>query len=293
MIDHQIGFSRRFLLGAGGAALLAGCAPAGGARTASGSAASPAAGSAASPAAGSAAPVSASAAAVSASPAAEAPPAPVDRPEGAPDVPEYRLHAGPMTLALTFDDGPAPASTAQILATLRRYGVTATFFMIGANVAKYPDVVRQVADEGHRLGNHTWSHPDLGTLSAARIREELERTGEAVARAGRTDPPKLFRAPYGNFSTASLAVAAELGLRPISWSVDPEDWSRPGTDAIVERVMTGARTGSIVLEHDGCLIDEAVPTPGGPADRTQTVDALARYLPQLVDAGYRFAAVGP
>ena len=194
-------------------------------------------------------------------------------------MPEYHLNAGPKTLALTFDDGPAPASTAQILAILRRYGVTATFFMIGANVEKYPDVVRQVADEGHRLGNHTWSHPDLG--NALRHpdprRARTHRRGRRARRADRSAEavPRALR----NFSTASVAVAAELGLRPISWSVDPEDWSRPGTDTIVERVMSGARTGAIVLEHDGCLIDEAVPTPGGPADRQQTVEALAATCP--------------
>ncbi|WP_063772026.1 polysaccharide deacetylase family protein [Kitasatospora mediocidica] len=288
MIDHQIGFSRRLMLGAGAVALLSGCGSGGAGRAAR--TLSPAAG----PSAPAQAPPQSPVPASSAEPAARAPePAPADTPDGAPDVPEYHLHAGPMTLALTFDDGPAPATTDQILATLRRHGVTATFFMIGANVEKYPDVVRRVVEDGHRLGNHTWSHPDLGTLSAAEVRDELERTNEIIARAGRTDPPTLFRAPGGNFTKASLAVGAAMGLRPVSWSVDPEDWSRPGTDAIVERVMSQSRTGSIVLEHDGCLTPELVPAPGGPADRSQTVEALARYLPQLIDAGYRFATVGP
>ncbi|GAA1234366.1 hypothetical protein GCM10009665_25730 [Kitasatospora nipponensis] len=197
-----------------------------------------------------------------------------------------------MTAALTFDDGPSPRYTPQILALLRRFVDSATFFMIGANVEKYPDVARQVADEGHRLGNHTYSHPDLGKLSAARVRDEIQRTGDLIARATGTPPPTLFRAPGGYFTPASLAVCADLRLRPVSWSVDPQDWSNPGTDAIVRHVVAHTRTGSIVLEHDGCLTDRPI-APGGPADRSQTVAALAAYLPRLIDAGLHFATVAP
>ncbi|MFD9592960.1 hypothetical protein ACFWA9_09385 [Kitasatospora sp. NPDC059973] len=80
----------------------------------------------------------------------------------------------------------------------------------------------------------------------------------------------------------------DLGLRPVSWSVDPEDWSNPGADVIVDRVLAEARTGSIVLNHDGCLTPEFLPARGGPAGRSQTVAAVRPYLPRLVDAGYRF-----
>ena len=206
--------------------------------------------------------------------------------------PDYYVQGGPMALALTFDDGPSPVYTGQVLAILRRHGVTATFFMIGANVQKYPDVLRQVLADGHRVGNHTWSHPDLGKRSDTQVREEIERTSDIIARVGRRQPPTLFRAPYGYFPPVSFAVCADLGLRPISWSVDPRDWSNPGTTAIVDTVMSRTRTGSIVLEHDGCLIDGPI-LPGGPADRSQTVHALARYLPRLIDNGYRFTVPGP
>lgn len=197
-----------------------------------------------------------------------------------------------MTMALTFDDGPSLVSTPEILATLRRYGVTATFFMIGANIEKYPQVARQVVGEGHRVGNHSWSHPAFEGLPAAQVRTEIERTNAAITRVGGRRPT-LFRAPGGHFTPACMTVCAELGLRPVSWSVDPEDWSRPGTDAIVDRVLGAARTGSIVLNHDGCLSADHAPAPGSPCDRAQTAAALRRYLPRLVEAGYRFTVPGP
>lgn len=98
----------------------------------------------------------------------------------------------------------------------------------------------------------------------------------------------LFRAPYGVFTDDTLAICGDLGLRPISWSVDPEDWANPGTDTIVQRVLDGAATGAIVLDHDGTDGGDDDPEPGSGGDRSQTVEALSRYLPQLLDDGYTF-----
>jgi len=274
MTNRQTAIPRRLLFSAGGLALLSGCGVSGARRPAS-----PAHTEAGPPAVRARAqdqvPVRAAAAAA-----------------GTPGKPDYYVDAGPMTLALTFDDGPSPVYTGQVLALLRRHGVKATFFLIGENVEQYPDVVRQILGDGHLVGNHTWSHPDLGRLSRSRTREEIERTSELIARVGGTRPPTVFRAPGGFFSGASLEICGELGLRPVSWSVDPEDWSNPGTEAIIDRVLRHARTGSIVLEHDGCLAAPPV-DPGSPADRSQTVAALADYLPRLIDAGYRFTTVAP
>ena len=279
VMNRQTGFSRRLLFGAGGVALLTSCAQARTPRRTPPGTVEPGV--------------------AVARPSAGTPPRRlVERLSAVggtvcpAEQPEYSVHAGPMTMALTFDDGPSPRYTAQVLAILRRYGVTATFFMIGENVEKYPDVLRQVLAEGHQVGNHTWSHPDLGKRSDEQVRAEIERTSDIIASAGRTQPPRLFRAPYGYFTPATFAVCARLGLQPVSWSVDPEDWSNPGTDAIVDTVLCRARTGSIVLEHDGCLIDGPI-VPGGPADRSQTVAALAAYLPRLIHNGYRFTAVEP
>ncbi|MFF7636486.1 polysaccharide deacetylase family protein [Kitasatospora sp. NPDC008050] len=197
------------------------------------------------------------------------------------------VHAGPKTVALTFDDGPNPIDTPRILDILHKYGVTATFFMIGMNVRRYPDTVRDVVAAGHRVGNHSWSHPDLGTLSKAGVRRELERTSDLIADTC-GQHPVLFRAPGGHFTRNSYAVCAELGLRSVCWDVDPEDWSNPGAGTVVQRVVSDIRTGSIVLNHDGALTDGLITAPGSDGDRSQTVDALRVYLPQLIDAGYRF-----
>ncbi|MGI5336353.1 polysaccharide deacetylase family protein [Streptomyces sp. CA-181903] len=205
-------------------------------------------------------------------------------------VPQHHVTAGPKTVALTFDDGPSPLYTPRVLAVLARYGVPATFFLIGRNVVKYPDVAREILDQGHELGNHSWSHPDLTRLTRDRVRDEIRRTQDVIGdTTGRT--PRVFRAPYGFFAPASLAVCARLRLRPVSWSVDTVDWSNPGVEHIVRTVETEAVTGSIVLHHDGTLSEGALPDREGNADRTQTVDALGFYLPRLIDAGYRFTTV--
>ncbi|MET8544032.1 polysaccharide deacetylase family protein [Kitasatospora sp. NPDC004799] len=191
--------------------------------------------------------------------------------------PVYDLDPERKVVALTIDDGPDPRHTPTVLALFEQYGIRATFFLIGENAAEHPALVREIADRGHHIANHTWTHPDLRHLSEAKVRDELERTSDLLHRAtGRQ--PTWFRAPGGDWSADSLRVAADLGMRNMAWSVDPRDWARPGTSAIIDRILKGVRPGSIVLNHDG----------GG--DRSQTVAALKAYLPVLVDSGYYFTA---
>jgi peptidoglycan/xylan/chitin deacetylase (PgdA/CDA1 family) len=208
------------------------------------------------------------------------------RPRSAPS-PEGKVDAGSKVMALTFDDGPSPQYTPQVLDVLADHGVVATFFVCGDNVGQYPDVIRRIVADGHTIGNHSWSHPSLGTLSADGVRQEIQRTQDAVSKVGGVTPV-LFRAPYGDFTDTSLDICADLGLRPISWSLDPEDWKNPGTDTIVQRVLDGAGTGAILLEHDGTEGGDDDPPAGSGGDRSQTVDALRSYLPQLLDDGYTF-----
>ncbi|GAA1262413.1 hypothetical protein GCM10009665_60090 [Kitasatospora nipponensis] len=201
--------------------------------------------------------------------------------------PQSTIDAGPMVMALTFDDGPSPQYTPQVLDVLHDNDVRATFFVCGDNVARYPDVIRQIVAQGHVLGNHTWSHPHLGDLSTADVRDQIQRTQDTVTDiSGIT--PVLFRAPYGDFTDTALTICADLALRPISWSLDPTDWANPGTDTIVTRVLAGATTGAIILNHDGTEGGDDNPTPGSGGDRSQTVNALNNYLPRLIDAGYTF-----
>ncbi|CAM5558122.1 polysaccharide deacetylase family protein [Streptomyces fumanus] len=177
------------------------------------------------------------------------------------------------TMVLTFDDGPDPRYTPGILDTLARYDVRAMFFVCGEMAENNRDLLARMADEGHVVGNHTWSHPLLTRLGRRRIRREMERTSEIVDRAY-GEPPRWFRAPYGAWNRAAFQLGAELGMEPLAWTVDTLDWTEPGTRTIVDRVEDGAAPGVVVLSHDA----------GG--DRSQSVRALRSYLPGLLDSGY-------
>ncbi len=189
--------------------------------------------------------------------------------------PMYDLDDGPMVIALTIDDGPSPIYTPQILSLLRRYGVVATFSMIGENVAAYPAIAREVAAAGHLIINHTWTHANLTDLAPAAMADQISRANGAIEKATRATPV-MFRAPYGAWSPAVLAQCRQMRLTPLDWSVDPRDWARPGVSAITTNIMRNTRSGSIILEHDG----------GG--NRAQTVAALSYVLPRLLDEGYHF-----
>ncbi len=153
--------------------------------------------------------------------------------------------------------------------------MTATFSMVGLQVAAHPAMAREVAAAGHLIANHTWSHPDLAFQPPVVIADQFTRATGAIHKAtGRV--PSLFRAPYGAWSPAILQRCAQTGMTPLGWSVDPRDWSRPGVPSIVGNIMRNTGAGSIILEHDG----------GG--NRAQTVAALKIVLPRLIDAGYHF-----
>ena len=189
--------------------------------------------------------------------------------------PMSTVQDGPKVVALTIDDGPSPVYTPQILRILHRYGVTASFSMIGRNAAAFPGVAREVAAAGHMIVNHTWNHSNLGSMSAAGVWDEISQATDAI-HAATGERPGMFRAPYGVWPSAVFSYCAQAGLTPLAWSVDPRDWSRPGVRAIVRTIVSDTRTGSVILEHDG----------GG--NRSQTVTALKIWLPRLLDAGYQF-----
>jgi peptidoglycan/xylan/chitin deacetylase (PgdA/CDA1 family) len=177
-------------------------------------------------------------------------------------------------VALTFDDGPSPYSY-QVLHLLSAYQAQATFFVVGARIALYPDVPRAELARHDDVGNHTYSHPDLELLTRAQIVWQLWRT-QVEIRSATGATSHWFRPPYGAIDHRIAGLAAEQGLRSVIWSVDPEDWTLPGVARIVQRVLDAVRPGSIVILHDG----------GG--DRGETVQALSQILPALHDRGYRF-----
>jgi peptidoglycan-N-acetylglucosamine deacetylase len=180
-------------------------------------------------------------------------------------------------VALTFDDGPDPRWTPQVLALLRAARVHATFCLIGRQVAAYPRLVARIVAEGHRLCNHTFDHDEqLATRPVPVINRDIQAATAAIKRAVPGASIRLFRAPGGGFTVGLDQLLPAQGLRPLGWSVDPDDWRRPGAAAIVARVLAQVRPGSIILLHDG----------GG--DRSQTVAALQQLLPALTARGYRF-----
>ncbi|MEV1315786.1 bifunctional polysaccharide deacetylase/glycosyltransferase family 2 protein [Micromonospora arborensis] len=189
------------------------------------------------------------------------------------------------TIALTFDDGPDPRWTPQVLDVLRRHGAHATFFVVGARVNEHPELVRRILAEGHEIGSHTFTHADLAEVSPWRRDLELSLTRKAVASATGREVT-LFRPPFSSVPTAltgpeyaALRAAAGNGHVAVLADLDTRDWQRPGTDQIVRAATPKRGRGAVVLMHDG----------GG--DRTQTLAALDRLLPALGDQGYRFTTV--
>jgi peptidoglycan-N-acetylglucosamine deacetylase len=175
---------------------------------------------------------------------------------------------------LTFDDGPNATWTPQILDLLAAYDARATLFVVGREATDHPEIMARIVDEGHVLGNHTWSHARLTEASPETIARELRDTQEAIeATTGRA--PTCLRPPFGARDGEVEAVAADIGLDLAMWDVDPRDWERPGTDVIVEHVQAEVGPGDVVLLHDGFR------------DREQTVAATERLLEWLTTQGYR------
>ncbi|MGC4939621.1 polysaccharide deacetylase family protein [Kribbella sp. DT2] len=179
------------------------------------------------------------------------------------------------SVVLTFDDGPDPRYTPQILDILDRYGVKATFFVIGTEAKRHPELTRTLTQRGHSVQNHTWSHADLSKLSWSAFQRQVKDTDAQIhAAGGRTTD--CLRPPYGARSALLDRRAASLGKRLVLWDVDSRDWTRPGQAAIEQRVATHVRDGSVILFHDG----------GG--NRAQTIAALPGILQLLKDSGFGF-----
>ena len=211
---------------------------------------------------------------LSAPSASDLPPTPAAR---AASAPRYYVHDGPGAIALSMDDGPDRRYTPQVLQILQSHGITATFNMVGREIAGNLPLVREVAAAGHTITNHTWDHTDLVHCTYLQVADQIDRCNQALAEAGQH--PTIFRAPYGNWSATVFQACAAYGLTPVDWSVDPHDWARPGVPAIVANVLRHTRAGSIILAHDG----------GG--DRSQTVTALRIFIPELLQRGYHFVTV--
>jgi peptidoglycan/xylan/chitin deacetylase (PgdA/CDA1 family) len=181
----------------------------------------------------------------------------------------------PARLAFTFDDGPNGSATAAVLRLLAAHHTPAVFCLIGQNAVAQPHLAAQEAAAGYRMCDHTQTHPlDLPDLTRAQIAAEMSGGYQSITRTDGGVAPVYFRAPGGNWSQTIIDDARALHLIPLRWTVDPRDWSVPGTQTIVTRVLDQLRPDGVILMHDG----------GG--DRSQTVAALELLLDELARAGW-------
>lgn len=181
-------------------------------------------------------------------------------------------------IALTFDDGPHPKYTPEILDVLLKYDAKATFFVVGENAEKNPEIVYRTYEEGHELANHTYTHPLKATIP--RILKEIKKTNETIFSITGYSP-MLFRPVEGQYSDALIKSIANERYKVIMWSwhLDTFDWKNPGVNKIVDIVLTGVEPGNVILFHDG----------GG--NREQTVKALEEIIKELKKKGYRFLTI--
>jgi len=186
------------------------------------------------------------------------------------------VHVDGPYIAMTFDDGPSVKLTPKLLDLLATHHIKATFFVIGENVAEHPEIVTRAAHEGHEIGNHSWSHPNLAKMSDEGVRREVRRTEDAIKSATGARPT-LLRPPYGSLTARQQRwIHDEVGYEIILWYVDPYDWKRPGAAVVCNRILKETRAGSIVLSHDI--------HPG-------TIEAMPRTLDQLEAKGFKFVTV--
>jgi peptidoglycan/xylan/chitin deacetylase (PgdA/CDA1 family) len=194
------------------------------------------------------------------------------------DRPLRRFQTDRRVVALTYDDGPNPPHTLDLLDVLERHGVEATFFMIGCNVAAHPEVAKAVLARGHEIGNHSYSHPAMILRTPAFVRREIEAT-DAILRGIGVAGQIRFRSPYGAHLFAVPYVVARTGRSNILFDVIVDDWADQDPAVIAERVLARCVPGSIVVLHDG----------GGV--RAGTVAATPRVIEALRDRGYEVTSV--
>jgi peptidoglycan/xylan/chitin deacetylase (PgdA/CDA1 family) len=193
------------------------------------------------------------------------------------------LPRGSKQLALTYDDGPNDPYTLRLLDVLARHDVKATFFMIGRYVQQHPEIAQAVAQAGHVIGNHTYTHPNLIFSSGPQTRAQIEQCQEALRQAvgGHSH---LFRPPFGGRNPATLRLARSLGLEPVMWNVTGWDWNAPSAEYIENRVHRHICGGNVILLHDGGHQRMGV-------DRSYTVSATDSLITRYRAEGYEFVTV--
>lgn len=184
-------------------------------------------------------------------------------------------------IALTFDDGPHPRYTPQLLEVLDHYSIPASFFLLGACVNRSPIIAKAIYERGHWIGLHGYEHHTFPLLTTAALNQSLQATQTAIAQACRLPPETIrdVRPPNGLFTPETLKLLKHWQYRPVMWSVVPEDWVRPGVAVVVQRVLQQVQNGSLIVLHDGAC---------GGQDVAATT---AQLVPQLLQQGYQFVTV--
>jgi len=179
-------------------------------------------------------------------------------------------------IALTFDDGPHPTHTPRLLDILKARNVKATFYVVATNAKRYPEIMRRMIAEGHEVGNHTVTHGNLARMTPDEVRKELRLAHESIVETTGI-APRSMRPPYGSITRDQKSwIKEEFGYPSVLWSVDPEDWKKPGISVVTSRLVSGARPGGILLVHD-------IHKP--------TIDAMPATIDQLIDRGFQFVTV--
>jgi peptidoglycan-N-acetylglucosamine deacetylase len=189
------------------------------------------------------------------------------------------IHTSRRVVAITFDDGPNPVYTPQILDIFSAAKGKATFFMIGDQMRNNPEVVKQVADQGHEIGNHTFNHPKLSQLSMEDCLDEIEQTDKLVEEmTGRK--PVVFRPPYLDYNQDTVSILQQKGYPMIgALNLEALDWEQPGVEYILEKSMDVVKNGSILIFHDGY------------GDRSQTIEAVRMLVSELTSQDYQLVTV--
>ncbi len=183
-----------------------------------------------------------------------------------------------MKIALTFDDGPHPYYTAEILDILKEFNVKATFFFVGQNIENYPEAAEKVYFAGHEIGNHTYTHHRVRAMERGELVRELERCDDEIYRLYEYKS-RLFRPPEGALDDDVESIARNMDYSIILWSVDTRDWEGNSPAIIYQNVIKNVRSGDIILMHD--YIGRKSPTP----------EALRMMIPKLIEMGYSFVTV--
>lgn len=191
------------------------------------------------------------------------------------ELPIYCVDTPEKKIAISFDAAWGADYTEELLKILRNYDVKTTFFLVGFWVDKYPDMVKRIDEEGHEIGNHSSKHPHMSQLSKEQIVEELTRTSEKIE-AITNKKVTLFRPPFGDYNNRLVETSRGLGIQVIQWDVDSLDYKDYGADAIVKKVLSKVKNGSIVLFHNNA---------------NYTKDALPIILENLQKEGYKIVPV--